>query len=139
MKQLEKYFSIKVVHETKVNGKPKHRFFDLRKCTEDDYFLFGDNQMSEQYVNGSYCPNITSDVDFELRGLYEKNVEFKSFYIQFFMCDKTQNISCGTEDDINFILNSLNWEFWMLRFYADLSNLKNYGKFPVTLGYDFIG
>jgi hypothetical protein len=33
LKKLEKYFMIKVVHENKENGKIKHRFFDLKKCT----------------------------------------------------------------------------------------------------------
>lgn len=27
----------------------------------------------------------------------------------------------------------------MLRFYADIANIKNYGNFPISLGYDFIG
>lgn len=44
LKKLEKYFKIKVVHESKINGQAKHRFYDLKKCTEDDYMKFGNNK-----------------------------------------------------------------------------------------------
>jgi hypothetical protein len=112
LKKLKKNFEIKMVLEHRKNGEVSHRFYDVGKCSDEDYQMFPENiEEAKKYLENSLCPKIDSNDEYiGLMNKFHDETERKSFSLNVFLCDPKYDKNCDTLENTKLILDNIYWE-----------------------------